>query len=89
MGNELRSIVHPETGGCWILLEKFLIGVDDIDTISSTAGTNGQVYSTVLIHNIDEPQFGPIRHLVELEVDCPHIVRVLGSQQPPGTVCWP
>lgn len=41
MDNELGSIVHPQTGGCWILLDKLLNGVDHIDNHESTAYKNG------------------------------------------------
>lgn len=89
MGNELRSIVHPQMGGCWILPEKFLNGVDHIDSFASSADTNGQAHAAVFIHDIQELQPSAIHCLVELEVDRPHVVRVLGSQQLPGAVCGP
>ena len=83
MGNELRSIVHPQMGGCWILLEKFLNGVDHIDSFGSSADTNSQAHPAVLIHTIQEFQRSAIHRLVELEVNRPHVVRVLSSQQLP------
>jgi hypothetical protein len=83
MGNELRSIVHPQMGGCWILPEKYLNGVDHIDSFASSADTNGQAKPAVFIHNIQEFQPSDIHRLVELEVNRPHVVRVLSSQQLP------
>jgi hypothetical protein len=76
-------------GGCWILPEKFLNSVDNIDSFASSADTNGQAHATVFIHDIQEFQPSAIHCLVELEVDCPHMVWVLGSQQLPGAVCRP
>jgi hypothetical protein len=80
MGNELGPIVHSQMGGFWILIEKFLNRVDHIDGLASPPNTNSQAPATVLIHNIEQFQSASIYRLVELEVDCPHVVRVLGSE---------
>jgi hypothetical protein len=80
MGNELGAIVHSQMGGCWILIEKFLNRVDHIDSLASSPNTNSQAHATVFIHNIEYFQSTSIHRLVELEVDRPHVVRVLGSE---------
>ena len=80
MGDELWPIVHPQMGGRWILLEEFLNGIDYINSFASSADTDGQTKATVFIHNIQEFQPSAIHRLVELEVDRPHVVRVLGSE---------
>jgi hypothetical protein len=63
-----------------ILIEKFLGRVDHIDCLASSANTNSQAYATVFIHNIERFQSASIHRLVELEVDCLYVVRVLGSE---------
>ena len=89
MGNKLRAIVHAQMGGCWMLLEEFLNGIDYINSFASSADTDGQTKATVFIHNIEELQSASIHRLVELEVDRPHVVVVFGSQKLPGAVRWP
>lgn len=85
MANELRAFVHAQMGGRWLLLEDFLNGVDSINSFASSADTDGQIKATVFIHNIEELQSAFIHRPVELKVDPPHVVRIRGSQQLPGT----
>jgi hypothetical protein len=54
--------------------------VSHLDSLAAPAHTNGQAQATAFIHNIEELQFASIHRLVELEVDCSRMVRVLGSQ---------
>jgi hypothetical protein len=63
-----------------MLLEEFLNRVNHIDCLTSSTNTNGQAHATVLIHNIEQFQSASIHCLVELEVDCSHMVRVLSSE---------
>jgi hypothetical protein len=81
MGNELRAVVHPQMSGGWILPEEFLNGSNQIHRLAPPADTNGQAGSAVFIENIQELQSAAIHCLVELKVNRPHMVRVLGSQQ--------
>jgi hypothetical protein len=74
-------------GGCWILLEKLLNRVDYIDSLTTSTNTNGKTHATIFIHNIQKFQSSAIQRLVELEVDRPHMMRVLGSKELSETVC--
>jgi hypothetical protein len=80
MGNELRAVVHSQMGGGWIPPEEFLDGSDHIHRLAPPADTTGQADAAVFIDNIQEFQSAAILCLIELKVDCPHVVRVLGSE---------
>jgi hypothetical protein len=41
---------------------------------------DGQGFAGVLIHDVEQLQDPPVGGLVELVVQCPHMVRVLGDQ---------
>jgi len=80
MGNELWPIVHPQIGGRWMWLEQLLDRINDIHSLAAPVDTNGQTDAAEFIHNIQEFQPSAIHRLVELEVDRPNVVRVLGSE---------
>jgi hypothetical protein len=55
MANELRSIVPSQLRGLWILVKKFSISVDNIDSLAASAHTNGQAqaqYSSRIFRNV-------------------------------------
>jgi hypothetical protein len=59
---------------------------DHLDDLVGTHGTShlhGEGLSGVLVHNVEQLQTPLIGGLVELEVQSPHMVRCLGSQQEP------
>lgn len=86
MGNELSAIIHAQMGGCRIPPEQLINGVDHIDRLGAPDDTDNQTKSTVFIHNIQDLESTAVHRLVELEVNRPHVVRVLGFQQLPRTV---
>jgi len=88
MGNELRPIVHPQAGWCRVQLEQLLDRVDHVNGLAATADTNGQTDAAVFIQHVQEFERTPIHCLIELEVDRPDVVWIVGPQQIPGTVCW-
>jgi len=88
MGNELRTIVHPQVGWRWIQLEQLLDRVDHINSLASPADTNGQADVAVFIQHVQEFQRPAIHRLIELEVDRPDVVWIVGPQQLPGAVSW-
>jgi hypothetical protein len=67
-------------GGCWILLEKCLNGVDYIVILATLANPNCKAHTNVFIDNNQKFLSSATHHLVELEVDRPHVVRVLGPE---------
>jgi len=86
MSNELRAVVHPQMGGGWILPEEFLNGSNHIHRLAPPADTNGQADAALFIKNIQEFQSAAIHGLIELKVNRPHVMRVLGSEQRSGAV---
>jgi len=81
MGNELRAIVHPQMGRCWIQLEELLNRVDHVHCRTPTANPNRQADAAEFIDHVQELQRAAIHHLIELEVDRPDVVRVFRAQQ--------
>jgi hypothetical protein len=86
MGDELWTVIRSQMGGGWILPEEFLNGSDHIHSLAPPADTNGQADAGVFIDNIQEFQSAAIHYLIELKINRPYMVRVLGSQQRSGAV---
>jgi hypothetical protein len=86
MGNELWTVIHPQMGGGWILPEEFLNGSNHIHRLAPPADTNGQADAAVFIDDIQKFQSAAIHSLIELKINRPYMVRVLGSQQRSGTI---
>jgi hypothetical protein len=69
-------------GGCWILLEKFLNGDNHIDSLASSADTNGQAQTPVFIHDIQKLLPAAIHRLIEVEVDDPRVAGIGAAAAP-------
>jgi hypothetical protein len=80
MGNELRSIVHLQVGWRWIQIEQLLNRVDHVNGLATPADTNGQADAAVFIQHVQECECTAIYRLIELEVDCPELVWIVGPQ---------
>lgn len=83
MGNDLRATVHAQVSGRWIELEQLLDRVNHINSSASPTYTNCQADAFEFINHVEELEHAAIHCLIELEVDRPDVVRVLGSQQFP------
>jgi len=66
-----------------MLTEQLLNGSNHFHCLAAPADTNGQASTTEFIDNVEEFQTAAIHRLVELEVGCPHVMWVFGSQQFP------
>ena len=70
-------------GWRWIQIEQLLDRVDDVNRLASPADTNGQADAAVFIKHVQEFQRPAIHRLIELEVDSPDVVWIIGPQQLP------
>jgi len=84
MGNELRATVHSQMGGYRITHQQLLDRVNNINSLAATAHPNRQANPALLIHHVQELERAAIHRLVELNVECLHVVRVFSPEQRPG-----
>jgi hypothetical protein len=73
-------------GGSWILPEEFLNGSDHIHRLAPPAVTNGKAHAAIFIDYVQELQSAAIHCLIELKINRPYMVLVLGPQQRSGAV---
>jgi len=83
MGDEFRAVVHPQMDGGWIQLDQILNRVDHLSGSAAPADPNRQAEPAVLVDHVQELEGPPIHRLVELEIDGPDMVGILGPQQLP------
>jgi len=89
MSHEVRAIVHVEMGRCWIHLEQILDCVDHIYIMTTATHPNRQADTAIYIDVVQEFEGAAIHCLAKLDLDRPEVVRILSSQQVPGSVYWP
>jgi hypothetical protein len=83
MGNEFRAVVHPYMDGGWIQLEQLLNRVDHLSSPAAPADSNRQAEPAVLVDHVQELEGSPIHRLIELKINGPDVVGILGPQQFP------
>lgn len=83
------AIVHSQVGECRIQHDQILNRVDDVNMLAVPTNTNGQANAAEIFHHANELEHMPIRCLVELEVNRPHVVRVFRANQHTGADITP
>lgn len=69
IGNELRAIVHAQTGGYRITPEPLLDRVDHLNSLVAPTHPNCQTKPALFTHHVQELPRAAIYPVVDLEVD--------------------